>query len=276
MSEITIDSVYGDRDQKVGSLLQMYDQWLSARSEIEDEWQKTQNMIFATDAAQSVGLCASSTWKNNSTRGKIAQIRDNLHANYHAALMSSRNWLKWEASSNTEDMMNKKRIITAYMRNKADLSNFNKVVSDLLYDYIDYGVALGTTEWVNETVEWVDPDTGISTTVVTYQGPRAVRLSPHDTVINPTAKSIKDSPVFIRSLVTIGQIKAMAEDMPANKEFNNKCFTFFHREDRLIYLYFFIKYTLYPCHIMFLNLACFKLFNGSFYKCSVFTEQQYT
>ena len=219
MSETTIDNVYGDKCQKVGHLLQMYDSWLSSRKTIEEEWQKTQNMIFATDAAQSVGVCASSSWRNNSTRGKIAQIRDNLHANYFAALMSSRNWLKWESTGSTEELAKKRKVITAYMRNKTELGGLSRIVSDLLYDYIDYGVAFATPIWVNEVTEYEDPETGLLVPVVQYQGPKAVRLSPHDTVLNPTASSIKDSPVFIRSLVTYGQLAAMAEDMPANEEY---------------------------------------------------------
>lgn len=221
MAEITLEQVYGDGANRAASILQNYDQWLAGRADIEEEWQKTQNMIFATDAAQSVGICASSTWRNNSTRGKIAQIRDNLHANYFSALMGTQNWLKWESTGNTEDLANKRKIITAYMRNKTNLGGFEKIISDALYDYIDYGVAFVAPIWVNDVVEYTDPETGVKIPIVQFKGCKAIRYSPHDVVINPTASDIKDTPVFIRSLVTFGQIAEMADSRPADKEFSN-------------------------------------------------------
>jgi len=218
MSEFTLD-MYKNREGLVPFLLKTYDNWKGLRATIEEEWQATQNMIFATDAAQSVGQCASSTWRNNSHRGKIAQIRDNLHANYLSALLGNKNWLRWEASGATDNAVSIRKVVRAYMMNKLDLGGFEKVVSDLLYDYIDYGVAFATPVWENSIVQYEDPETGLLHPVVQYSGPKAVRLSPHDVTINPTATTIKDTPKFIRSIVTFGQLRAMAEDMPTDSAY---------------------------------------------------------
>lgn len=212
-------TMYKEREDIIPFLIRQYDQWKTNRACIEKEWLDTQNMIFATDAAQSVGVEASSSWKNNSTRGKLAQIRDNLHANYASAIFGNRNWIKWETSSNTEDFNNKRKIVTAYMRNKVDQSNFERTVSDLLYDYIDYGTAFASCEWVTRVQEVTNRDSGISTSVTQYVGPVAVRHSPHDVVINPTARKIENTPQFVRSLVTIGELLAMQDEMLHDEAF---------------------------------------------------------
>ena len=206
-------TMYKEREDTIPFLIKNYEEWKEGRSAIEKEWQATQNMIFATDAAQCVGLVASSEWKNNSTRGKIAQIRDNLHANYSTAIFGNRNWIKWDASGSTDDLIRKRKVITSYMKNKTELGGFEKVVSDLLYDYIDYGVALSSCAW-EERSRQVVTATGNEHTITEFVGPVAYRHSPHDVVINPTAKSVKDSPQFVRSLVTLGEDLGAVEDMP--------------------------------------------------------------
>lgn len=212
-------TMYKEREDIVPFLIKNYELWKSGRSAMESEWQKTQNMIFATDAAQCVGAEASSDWKNNSTRGKIAQIRDNLHANYSTAIFGNRNWIKWDAAGNTPDLVTKRKIITSYMRNKLELNNFEKVVSDLLYDYIDYGVAFASCSWQNREREVVNKFTGNKHVITEYVGPEAHRHSPHDIVINPTAKDIKSSPKFVRELFTLGEVLGSAEDMPYDEAY---------------------------------------------------------
>ncbi len=206
-------SMYKEREDIVPFLTSTYEQWKSGRSSVEAEWQDTQNMIFATDAAQCVGMVASSEWKNNSTRGKIAQIRDNLHANYSTAIFGNRNWIKWDPSASSDDLNNKRKIITSYMKNKTELGHFEKVVSDLLYDYIDYGVAFASCSWEHRERNVKNYASGISYPITEFVGPVAKRHSPHDVVIKPTAASIADSPQFIRQLMTIGEILGTAEDM---------------------------------------------------------------
>jgi hypothetical protein len=64
------------------------------------------------------------------------------------------------------------------MRNKFRTSGFQKIVSRLLYDYIDYGNAFCDVEYVHE--KHIDPATGEE--VDGYIGPRAVRISPNDSI----------------------------------------------------------------------------------------------
>lgn len=215
-------NMYQDRDAIVPELIRTYESWRSERAPIEKEWSDTQQMLFATDAAQSVGVVASSGWKNNSTRGKLTQIRDNLHANYASAILNNPTNFKWESYGSDPDIHRKRRVITAYMANKLEQSNFDKVVTKLLWDYIDYGVAFASARWVNKTREVENKYSGVKTTITEYSGIEAVRHSPYDVVINPTATSIEDSPQFVRTLVTLGEVLAMQKHMSHDQAFKDK------------------------------------------------------
>lgn len=215
-------NMYQNRDSIVPELIRTYESWRSERAAIEKEWSDTQQMLFATDAAQSVGAIASSGWKNNSTRGKLTQIRDNLHANYASAILNNPTNFKWESYGSDPDIHRKRLVITAYMANKLEQSNFDKVVNKLLWDYIDYGVAFASVRWVDKTREIIDRATGNKSVITEYSGVEALRHSPYDVVINPTADSVEDSPQFVRSLVTLGEILAMQKHMQYDEAFKDK------------------------------------------------------
>lgn len=113
------------------------------------------------------------------------------------------NWLRWEGYSQQDVVKSKRRVIESYMKNKLRESGFREVISDCVYDYIDYGNAFAEATWVN--IKHLDPATGDEET--TYIGPKAIRVSPFDHVFNPTAASYADSPKFTRYVKTIGELK---------------------------------------------------------------------
>ena len=180
--------------------------WIAENAELRD-------FLFATDTSKTSNK--SLPWKNSTTVPKLTQIRDNLHANYMAALFPNDNWLRWEGSDIESDTQDKVEAIESYMSNKLRESNFISTVSRLIYDYIDYGNAFADVEYVREIRE--DSITGEE--IPGYIGPRLVRISPLDHVINPTATSYKDSYKITRYIKTFGELKAEAEDMPDNEHF---------------------------------------------------------
>lgn len=175
--------------------------WLNEKKEIR-------NYIFATDTTKTSN--ASLPWKNNTTVPKLCQLRDNLHANYMAALFPNDDWLVWEGDDEDSEAEEKRKTIEAYMKNKLRQSGFKNTISRMVYDYIDYGNVFGTSEYVNETKE--DEETG--EILPGYIGPKAVRISPYDIVVNPTAESIAHTPKIIRVLKTLGEVAADIEDHP--------------------------------------------------------------
>jgi hypothetical protein len=201
-----------DPDNLANSIIYMYDTWGRQRKPWINECLELRDYVFATDTTKTSNQFL--PWKNSTTLPKMAQIRDNLHANYMSALFPNDDWLKWEGYTLDDDTIEKKEAIQAYMSNKTREGNFKNVVSQALYDYIDYGNAFGDVSYSREMRE--DPVTGDN--IPGYIGPVAIRISPLDHVINPTAASYKDSPKFTRTIKTLGELKVDAEDF-ADKSF---------------------------------------------------------
>src|SRR5690606_590214 len=143
---------------------------------------------------------------------KLCQIRDNLHSNYISALFPNDNWLRWEAFNSDSASRQKAKSIESYMVNKTRIGGFRTEMSKLLYDFIDYGNAFCTFDFVSSYVENED-----GTRDIKFIGPKARRISPLDIVFNPLANSFEDSWKIVRSLKTQGELQSMAEDEPENQ-----------------------------------------------------------
>lgn len=201
-------------DQRMGMAEYIGDKWHTWSTQRDgwvEEKKELRNYITATDTSTTSN--SELPWKNSTTLPKLCQIRDNLHANYMAALFPNDEWLKWESYSIDLTEQQKAQAIQAYIANKARQSKMYSVVSQMVYDYIDYGNAFCDVEFVVEYKD--DPETGER--VPSYIGPRLVRISPLDIVFDITASTFKKSPKIVRSIRTIGELKTMAEDEPDNK-----------------------------------------------------------
>lgn len=183
------------------NLVYLYQNWRIQREVKEEEWKELRNYIFATDTSSTSN--STLPWRNRTTIPKLTQIRDNLHANYMDALFPNDDWLIWEGDDEESVSIEKRRILEVYAKNKANLSGLRETISQLLYDYIDYGNAFAEVIWVEETHK--DPITAENT--VTYMGPRALRISPHDIVFNPIAPSFNKSAKFTRYVKSLGELK---------------------------------------------------------------------
>ena len=196
------------REQKATAIAEMFSDLDNQRQEWIGEIKELRDFLFATDTSKTTNK--NLPWKNSTTVPKLTQIRDNLHANYMAALFPNDNWLKWEGASFEDDSQEKADSIEGYMSNKLRESNFITTVSQLIYDYIDTGNAFADVEFVFEQVE--DSITGEM--IPGYIGPRAIRNSPYDIVFNPAANSFINSPKITRYIKSFGELKADAETMP--------------------------------------------------------------
>lgn len=199
-----------ERDSLATEIANKFETWNMQRSTWLSQKAELRNYVFATDTTTTSNK--SLPWRNSTTIPKLCQIRDNLHANYMAALFPNSSWLDWEGANDGAEIKEKREAIEQYMLNKTRLSKFSNEISKLVYDYIDYGNCFATTEYIREEIK--DPESGEVTQG--YVGPRAVRLSPYDVVFDPTAKSFRNTPKIIRSLMTLGDIKKMVEVSPEN------------------------------------------------------------
>lgn len=202
-------------DQLAVEIANRWTTWNNLRQSKVEEWKELRNYLYATDTKTTSNAIL--PWSNNTTTPKLTQIMDNLHANYFATLFPQKRWFKFEANDRDSNIKSKRDTIQAYMENKVRQSAFENTVSDLVYDYIQYGNCFATVKW-EENYTYTEAE-GLS---ANYIGPRIVRISPFDIVFNPTASSFEKSPKVIRSIVTIGEIKRMADTDPVYEQAFNK------------------------------------------------------
>lgn len=174
-----------------------------ARAGWDKEKRELRNYLFATDTNTTTNALL--PWKNKTTRPKLTQLRDNLHANYMAALFPNDDWLTWEPNNQEDANIKKADTIKYYMHTKVNQTDFKDVVSQLVYDYIDYGNAFADVVY-EKSYNNVDGDD-----IVVYEGPRLVRVSPFDVVFDPTANNFENSYKITREILTLGDLKRQAE-----------------------------------------------------------------
>lgn len=181
----------------------IYDKWVSwdqLRADWKDEKKEIRQYLHATSTRDTTN--SKLPWKNSTVTPKLTQIRDNLHANYLAALFPRERWFTFEPADRESATLKKRSAVENYMLSKMKQHDFQVLMSQIVLDYIDYGNCFVGHEFVNETK--TDPVTG--EIVPVYRGPRPYRISPLDIVFDPTATSFQDSPCIVRRLKSIGEL----------------------------------------------------------------------
>lgn len=178
---------------------EQYIQWEMARQNKVTEWQEVLEYVFATDTTKTGN--SKLPWSNKTTIPKLCQIRDNLHSNYMAAMFPKKNWMVWEGDSPADENIDKKEAITGYIGYVINRNQFYNTMSQLVYDYIDYGNCFAMPVWEDQTILLEDRDQ------VGYVGPSVARISPLDIVFDPTTASFEKTPKIVRSLVSLGEVK---------------------------------------------------------------------
>lgn len=188
-----------EKDQLACRIADTWLTWDSFRETWKSQKKELRQYIYATDTTTTTN--SKLPWTNKTTLPKLTQIRDNLQANYMASMFPKRRWIKWEGIQEEDEGRSKRSAIEDYIFWVVSQPHFKEEIKKLVLDYIDYGNCFATVEWVDETtVEGSLQKTG-------YVGPRVVRISPLDIVMNPTSPSFSDSPKIIRSVVSMGEAK---------------------------------------------------------------------
>jgi hypothetical protein len=204
-SVVDIESSFKGYSDNIGrSIGELWTSWSNQRQQKVAEWLELRNYLFATDTSTTSNN--ELPWKNSTTTPKLCQIRDNLHSNYISALFPNDRWFRWEGYSLNDETKLKTSAITAYMSNKVIESGFRDVASQLIYDYIDYGIAFAMPGYEDNTYQ---NDEGEYLTG--YVGPIASRISPLDLVFNPLAVSFEKSPKIVRKILTLGELGILAK-----------------------------------------------------------------
>lgn len=188
----------------------LWDKWARARDTWVDEKAELRAFVTATDTSTTTVT----QWKNSTTMPKICQIRDNLHSNYLSSIFPNDNWIRWEAYDNAAASKSIRQMITAYVRHKAKQCDLRGVVSELIFDFIDFGNAFAEPEWDFGSRSLDAKGREHSS----YVGPRIRRISPLDIVFNPVAPTFEESPKIIRYIKTIGELEQLSQSSPMWKE----------------------------------------------------------
>lgn len=207
---LDIDDVI-TRDQLGCHIANKWVEWNSLRQDWINQKRELREYIYATDTSQTSN--SQLPWSNKTTVPKLTQIRDNLYANYIATMFPKRRWLNWEGIDRKDETKRKVRAIKDYMTWVVSQNEFKREIEKLVLDYIDYGNCFATVEWVDET--YYKASTALSKPG--YVGPRLVRLSPLDIVMNPTAPSFDSSPKIVRVLTNMGEAEEMIRRFSADE-----------------------------------------------------------
>ena len=191
-------------ESTAGVIASKWQEWNSARQPWLTEKKELRDYVFATDTKTTSNK--KNGWFNSTTTPYLTQIYDNLKANYVASLFPQEKWMRWTGDDRESATKAKVDVIQGYVENKVRQSEFKKTAEHLVDDLLLYGNTFATVEFVAEYTE-----TEQGEFIPGYIGPKTVRISPFDICFDLTASEFKDSPKIIRSLVSIGEIKAMAE-----------------------------------------------------------------
>lgn len=194
------------QDDMAAWVSNLWETWDNQRDKIKSMWQEIDEYIYSTDTSTTSNR--ENPWTHTARNPKLTQIRDNLHSNYLSSLFPNDKWLTWQAYSRDAAKKSVKDTLTAYMTNKTREGGFRDTISQLLYDYIDRGVAIAMPAFearykVTEMEKVTD-----------FIGPTAVRIRPEDIVFNPTVARFDNTPKVVRSVVTLGQLKKMVDTHP--------------------------------------------------------------
>jgi hypothetical protein len=159
-------------DQLGTQIAKNWTQWNVLRQDWLTEKIDLRKYIFATSTKQTANM--TQPWKNTTTIPKICQIRDNLTANYELNLFPRANSsITWEAADEDSNNAPKRDSILNYMRWANGQDRFKNEMRKCILDYVDYGNAFGTIEWVDQRVTLHDGRQQVG-----YVGPSLRRISP--------------------------------------------------------------------------------------------------
>ena len=148
---------------------------------------------------------------------KLTQIRDMLITYYLDAMFSLPDYVDWEAYDYESINFETSTALKSLCKQMVEDSKFKPVIRELVEDYVDFGNAFATAIDVTETLK----GEGDTYTIV-YAGPKAVRINPMDIYFDPMAISFEKSPKIIRTIKTLGELLAEAEELPAEAELYKK------------------------------------------------------
>lgn len=200
---LTVESSDIEQDYLAKEIVNYYEEWKSSRRPAEQRWQEATQYVYATSTRETpngyVGGEDGEGWNHSTHIPKLAQIYDNLIANYRYALFPHANWFKFVGEDKEAATLAKRDIAESYLKTKHRQSRFEDTVLDLLNDWCLYGNCFAEVTYEHKHTQGED-----SVNFHGYTGPVVNRISPYDIVFNPMAKDFANTPKIIRSVQSMG------------------------------------------------------------------------
>lgn len=202
------DVIFGQDDPIASEITGKWHQWKGARADWESRVEENKKYVYATSTRETTNI--QNPHSHTTHIPKIAQVADNLSANYMGALFPHDDWLRFEGNDEESERFDKRQAVLAYINTKNKLNNFRNIIQQLINDWILTGNAFAGVTYRQET--HTSPQTG--EVLPGYVGPIVYRISPHDIAFNPLATDFVHSPKIIRTLKTLGELSRDAEENP--------------------------------------------------------------
>lgn len=180
--------------------------WDNARGKWYKNAQETLEYLYATSTRDIYNQPRE--YDNCTHIPKTTQIRDMLVTYYLDAMFSLPDYVDWEAYDSESIEFNTRNLLKSVCKQMVEDSQFKPVIRTLVEDYVDYGNAFATVVNVTEKVNKGDKYS------IVYEGPKAVRIDPMNIYFDPLAPSFDKTPIVIRSIKTLGELLAEADELP--------------------------------------------------------------
>src|SRR5687768_5745478 len=109
---LELEDILADEDRLASDIANKYHEWQSFRASWLDTVKEVREYVFATDTRHTTN--SSLPWKNRTHIPKLCQIRDNLHANYMAAIFPNEYPVRWEGDDDSAEEKEKRLVIEQY------------------------------------------------------------------------------------------------------------------------------------------------------------------
>lgn len=196
-----------DKDSEACCIADKWNFWNIGKQDWENRYQETMQYLYATDTTQIFSQNgATEEYASITHIPKLTQIYDLLCTYYGEALFSLSDYITWEGSSKADLALIKRNKIKDFVKGMLNKGNFRETTLALLQDYVAAGNSFVMPEWHEEYK--ILPD---GTKQLLWEGSVARRIDPLDIVFDPSCKEFAHSPKIIRTVVSLGELKRLAD-----------------------------------------------------------------
>lgn len=196
---------WADKDNRGTHVAELWDRLQSRRTANRARWGEVESYIYATDTTS---LQGGNLHDHTTHIPVVSEVRDDLASIMYSTILPHEDWLGWQPFDREAMTMQKRKAVTAYIKNRHSMNSFDSTVRRLIQDVIDYGNCFAQVQFVDET------SINANGIPVGYKGPKVVRISPYDIVFDPTAASFERSHKAIRTVQSIGEFYDWASTTP--------------------------------------------------------------